>query len=73
MSPNGHAALDEGRGMARRIVQRTGVLSHQPAMLTRRVMSCRAADGYPIKVGMVGRVPTGPSPDTSEPRSRTGV
>jgi uncharacterized repeat protein (TIGR03943 family) len=59
--------FDEGRGMSGRTLQLTGFISAGPdgrPMLTRMVLSCCAADGRPIKIGMTGDVPAGLAPDT---------
>jgi uncharacterized repeat protein (TIGR03943 family) len=61
------AVFDEGRGMPGRTLQLTGFISagaDGKPMLTRMVMSCCAADGRPIKIGMAGDVPAGLAPDT---------
>lgn len=61
------AVFDEGRGMPGRTFQLTGFVTPGPdgtRMLTRMVLSCCAADGRPIKVGMVGNVPGDQPPDT---------
>lgn len=61
------AVFDEGKGMPGRTLRLTGFLSAGPdgaPMLTRIVLSCCAADGRPIKIGMAGNVPTGLAPGT---------
>ena len=61
------AVFDEGRGMRGRTFQLTGFVTPGPdgaPMLTRMVLSCCAADGRPIKIGMVGDVPGELPPDT---------
>ncbi len=61
------AVFDQGKGMPGRTFQLTGFVTPGPGgapMLTRMVMSCCAADGRPIKVGMVGDVPGDLPPDT---------
>lgn len=61
------AVFDSGSGMPGRTLQLTGFVSpgrDGEPMLTRMVLSCCAADGRPIKVGMSGDVPAGLPPDT---------
>jgi uncharacterized repeat protein (TIGR03943 family) len=61
------AVFDEGRGMPGRTLKLTGFIStgrDGEPMLTRMVLSCCAADGRPIKIGMSGDVPAGLPPDT---------
>ena len=61
------AAFDEGRSLAGRDVQLTGFVTPGPGgepMLARIVLSCCAADGRPIKVGMTGDAPAGLAADT---------
>jgi uncharacterized repeat protein (TIGR03943 family) len=61
------AVYDEARGMPGRTFELTGFLSAGPGgspMLTRMVLSCCAADGRPIKIGMIGQVPGDLPPDT---------
>jgi uncharacterized repeat protein (TIGR03943 family) len=56
------ADFDKGLSIGDRQVQVTGFLSDGPdgsQLLTRMILSCCAADGRPIKVGMAGNVPTG--------------
>ncbi len=63
----GRAMFDEGRGMPGRTFQLTGFLTAGPdgaPMLARMVLSCCAADGRPIKVGLTGDVPGRLPPDT---------
>ena len=63
----GRAMFDQGKGMPGRTFQLTGFVTPGPngtSMLTRMVLSCCAADGRPIKVGMDGDVPGGLPPDT---------
>jgi uncharacterized repeat protein (TIGR03943 family) len=63
----GRAMFDEGRGMPGRTFQLTGFVTSRPdgtPMLTRMVLSCCAADGRPIKVGLAGDVPAALPPDT---------
>jgi uncharacterized repeat protein (TIGR03943 family) len=56
------ALLDNGRSLSGRTVKLTGFITGgpdgQPA-LARIVLTCCAADGRPIKIGMDGRPPTG--------------
>lgn len=61
------AIFDEGRSLDGRAVALTGFVTDGPdgqPMLARIVLSCCAADGRPIKVGMDGSVPTGLPADT---------
>ena len=61
------AVYDQGRGMPGRTFELTGFVTSGPdgrPMLTRMVLSCCAADGRPIKVGMDGAVPGDLPPDT---------
>jgi uncharacterized repeat protein (TIGR03943 family) len=61
------AVFDEGKGMPGRAFQLTGFVTPGPdgaPMLARMVLSCCAADGRPIKVGMAGNVPRDLPPDT---------
>ncbi len=61
------AVFDEGRGMPGRTFQLTGFVTSGPdgsPMLARMVLSCCAADGRPIKIGMSGNIPGGLPPDT---------
>jgi uncharacterized repeat protein (TIGR03943 family) len=56
------ALFDEGKSLAGRDLRLTGFLTPGPdgqPMLARIVLSCCAADGRPIKVGLTGRVPDG--------------
>jgi uncharacterized repeat protein (TIGR03943 family) len=61
------AVFDEGRGMPGRTFQLTGFVTPGPdgkPMLARMVLSCCAADGRPIKVGMAGNAPADLPPDS---------
>lgn len=61
------AIFDEGRSLDGRTVRLTGFVTEGPdgePMLARIVLSCCAADGRPIKVGMDGSAPTGLPVDT---------
>jgi uncharacterized repeat protein (TIGR03943 family) len=61
------AIFDEGRSLDGRAVSLTGFVADGPdgePMLARIVLSCCAADGRPIKVGMDGSAPTGLPEDT---------
>ncbi len=61
------AVFDQGRSLADRTVRLTGFITPGPAgepMLARMVLSCCAADGRPIKVGLAGDVPAGVTADT---------
>jgi uncharacterized repeat protein (TIGR03943 family) len=61
------AVFDGGRSLTGRNVALTGFVTPgadgQP-MLARIVLSCCAADGRPIKVGLSGNTPAGVPPDT---------
>jgi len=61
------AVFDGGRSLTGRNVALTGFVTPgadgQP-MLARIVLSCCAADGRPIKVGLSGNTPAGVEPDT---------
>ena len=61
------AVFDDGRSLTGRHLQLIGFIT--PAadgapMLARMILSCCAADGRPIKVGLTGDVPTSVPPDT---------
>ena len=61
------AVLDEGRGMSGRTFQLTGFVApgrDGRPVLARMVLSCCAADGRPIKIGMAGDAPADLPPDT---------
>jgi uncharacterized repeat protein (TIGR03943 family) len=61
------AVFDEGRSLTGRTVRLTGFVTPGPdgqPMLARMVLSCCAADGRPIKVGLSGDTPTGVPADT---------
>lgn len=61
------AVYDEGRSIGERRVRLTGFVmpsGNGEVFLARIVLSCCAADGRPIKVGMSGRPPTGLTADT---------
>lgn len=61
------AVFDEGRSIGDRSIQLTGFILAGPdgePYLARFVLSCCAADGRPIKVGMSGDVPSGLAADT---------
>ena len=56
------AIWDKGTSMRGRTIRLTGFLSPRPAggfYLTRILLSCCAADGRPIKVGLDGELPPG--------------
>ena len=60
------AVFDEGRSLGDRRVQLTGFIAKGPdgkPMLARIILSCCAADGRPIKVGLSGDAPA-VAPDT---------
>ncbi|MFI5938469.1 TIGR03943 family putative permease subunit [Actinoplanes sp. NPDC051494] len=61
------AVFDEGRSLTGRTVRLTGFVTPGPdgePMLARMVLSCCAADGRPIKVGLEGDGPAGVAADT---------
>lgn len=61
------AVFDQGRSLTGRTLRLTGFVTPGPdgePMLARMVLSCCAADGRPIKVGLTGNGPTGAAPDT---------
>ncbi|MEU0077543.1 TIGR03943 family putative permease subunit [Micromonospora tulbaghiae] len=58
------AVYDHGRTLRGRRIQLTGFLAPGPdgePMLARIMLSCCAADGIPVKVGLRGDVPEGPA------------
>lgn len=62
------AVFDEGASIGDRRVKLTGFIAAggpggEP-ILARMILSCCAADGRPIKLGMDGEAPTGLAPDT---------
>jgi uncharacterized repeat protein (TIGR03943 family) len=61
------AVFDTGKSLQGRDIQLTGFVAPAPTgepMLVRMVLTCCAADGMPVKVGMVGNPPVGLAPDT---------
>ncbi|MGI5521385.1 TIGR03943 family putative permease subunit [Micromonospora sp. CA-259024] len=61
------ALFDKGRSIGNRRVELTGFITPGPGgepLLARMIMSCCAADGRPIKLGMTGNPPTGLASDT---------
>ncbi|MFC6021801.1 TIGR03943 family putative permease subunit [Plantactinospora solaniradicis] len=63
----GRAIFDQGVTLHDRRVQLTGFVAPGPdgePILARMILSCCAADGRPIKLGMSGDVPTGVPADT---------
>ncbi|MER7457965.1 TIGR03943 family protein [Micromonospora sp. NPDC126480] len=61
------ALFDQGRSLDDRRVQLTGFVISGPdaePILARMIMSCCAADGRPVKVGMTGSAPAGLAADT---------
>ncbi|MEH0827774.1 MULTISPECIES: TIGR03943 family putative permease subunit [unclassified Micromonospora] len=61
------ALFDKGRSLDGRRVQLTGFITSGAGgepILARMIMSCCAADGRPVKVGMTGDAPTGLADDT---------
>ena len=63
----GRAVFDHGRSLAGRNLQLSGFIITGPGgqpLLARIVVSCCAADGRPIKVGLSGNVPRGVAANT---------
>ncbi|GAB4102677.1 TIGR03943 family protein [Micromonospora taraxaci] len=63
----GRALFDKGRSIGNRRVELTGFVTPGPdgePLLARMIMSCCAADGRPIKLGMAGNPPVGLAGDT---------
>jgi uncharacterized repeat protein (TIGR03943 family) len=61
------AVFDHGRSLTGRKLQLTGFLTPGPdghPMLARIIVSCCAADGRPIKVGLTGNLPNGVAANT---------
>ncbi|SDZ25874.1 TIGR03943 family protein [Micromonospora pattaloongensis] len=61
------AIFDEGASLGQRRVQLSGFVATGPdgqPMLARIILSCCAADGRPIKVGLEGEAPAGLAADT---------
>jgi uncharacterized repeat protein (TIGR03943 family) len=61
------AVFDQGRSLTGRTLRLTGFVTPGPdgePMLARMVLSCCAADGRPIKVGLTGDGPAAVAPDT---------
>jgi uncharacterized repeat protein (TIGR03943 family) len=61
------AVFDKGVSLGDRTVQLTGFVAQGPGgepILARIILSCCAADGRPIKVGMSGNAPAGLANDT---------
>jgi uncharacterized repeat protein (TIGR03943 family) len=61
------AMFDKGRSLGDRRVQLTGFIAPGAGgepILARMIMSCCAADGRPVKVGMTGGAPVGLAADT---------
>jgi uncharacterized repeat protein (TIGR03943 family) len=61
------AVFDEGKSLTGRNLRLIGFVTpgaDGAPMLTRMVLSCCAADGRPIKVGLSGDVPVGVQPDS---------
>lgn len=61
------AVFDAGRSLGERRVRLTGFITTGPdgaPLLARMILSCCAADGRPIKVGLTGNVPVGVPADT---------
>src|SRR5690606_1554073 len=61
------ALFDEGRSLTGRDLKLTGFITTAPdgaPMLARIVLSCCAADGRPIKLGLTGRAPIDVPADT---------
>ncbi|MCG5454839.1 TIGR03943 family protein [Micromonospora sp. PSH03] len=61
------ALFDKGQSIGNRRVQLTGFITPGPdgqPILARMILSCCAADGRPVKLGLAGDVPTGLANDT---------
>ncbi|BCB79329.1 TIGR03943 family protein [Phytohabitans flavus] len=61
------AVFDKGESLGDRTVQLTGFIAEGPngePILARIILSCCAADGRPIKLGMSGNAPAGLPDDT---------
>ncbi|MFG2051997.1 TIGR03943 family putative permease subunit [Micromonospora sp. NPDC048935] len=61
------ALFDKGQSIGTRRVQLTGFTTPGPdgqPILARMILSCCAADGRPVKLGMAGNAPTGLANDT---------
>ncbi|MDG9675914.1 TIGR03943 family protein [Micromonospora sp. DH14] len=61
------ALFDKGQSIGNRRVQLTGFITPGPdgqPILARMILSCCAADGRPVKLGMAGNAPTGLADDT---------
>ncbi|RKR87680.1 putative repeat protein (TIGR03943 family) [Micromonospora pisi] len=61
------AIFDKGASLGDRRVQLTGFVAtgaNGEPILARMILSCCAADGRPIKLGLAGEAPTGLAPDT---------
>jgi uncharacterized repeat protein (TIGR03943 family) len=61
------ALFDDGKSLAGRTLKLTGFITPAPdgsPMLARMVLSCCAADGRPIKVGLTGQAPLEVPADT---------
>ncbi|MBM0202364.1 TIGR03943 family putative permease subunit [Micromonospora sp. NPDC051227] len=61
------ALFDKGQSIGTRRVQLTGFITPGPdgqPILARMILSCCAADGRPVKLGMAGNAPTGLANDT---------
>ncbi|MEU7588176.1 TIGR03943 family protein [Micromonospora sp. NPDC049230] len=61
------ALFDKGESIGNRRVQLTGFITPGPdgqPILARMILSCCAADGRPVKLGMAGSAPTGLANDT---------
>lgn len=61
------AVFDKGVSLGDRTVQLTGFIAKGPSgepILARIILSCCAADGRPIKLGMSGNAPAGLADDT---------
>jgi uncharacterized repeat protein (TIGR03943 family) len=61
------ALFDRGHSIGDRRVQLTGFVATGPdgqPILARMILSCCAADGRPVKLGLTGEVPTGLADDT---------
>lgn len=61
------AVFDNGESLGGRTVRLIGFVANGPdeePILARMILTCCAADGRPIKIGMTGKAPTGLAADT---------
>lgn len=63
----GRAVYDHGRSLGDRHITLTGFITLDPGgtpYLTRMALNCCAADAQAVKIGLTGRTPSAPKPDT---------